>query len=161
MGRLIGCLLVLLLGACRTERTTGTQLLAELLPGRPGASLEELTAELTVQPLLTDSLGRVFQWKRASGGRVRLEAYGQGRLISLISNFAAETEDSCLTVYQFLEQELRKCYGLPAAGRSGDYEWYDPADGRVVALRLLPDKRRLTLQTFRSFESARELPSSQ
>jgi hypothetical protein len=137
---------VLLLGGCAPERTLGPQLFEELLPVRLGTSPWQLTDRLNRQPLISDSLGLVFKWKRSSGERVRLEAYGLLQIEALVANFTAQTEDSCLAAYQALESVLREQLGLPISGSSGNYAWHRSTQGDLIVLRLLPDKKRLTLQ---------------
>lgn len=150
MGRLSGLFttaaVLLLLGGCVAERTLGPHLIEELLPVQLGADPPRLTDQLNRQPMISDSLGLVFQWKRSSGERVRLEAYGPKQIEALVANLTAQTEDSCLAVYQALELELREQLGLPVSGSPGNYAWHRPTHSDLVVLRLLPDKKRLTLQ---------------
>lgn len=148
-------LLALLTCACAATNTIGDDLRIDLLGHgngyslrglKPGVPSDSASVLLGLAPTLEDSLGQVYEWNLTPTERARLETYGTGSLKSVIVNVSAEDEGRCLLLYESLERHYRSLWGEPMSGRFGDYRWRAPKDGLELGLRLLPDKKRLTVQ---------------
>jgi len=148
-------LLACLACACAATNAIGDELREDLLGHgsghslrglKPGVPSDSVSALLSLAPTLEDSLGQVYEWNLTSAERARLETYGSGRLKSVIINVSAEDEGRCLLLYESLERHYRSQWGEPALGRFGDYRWRVHKDSLELGLRLLPDKKRLTVQ---------------
>lgn len=141
--------------ACAATNAIGDELREDLLGSgsgnslrglKPGVLSDSVSALLNLAPALEDSLGKVYEWNLTLTERARLETYGSGRLKSVIINVSAEDEGRCLLLYESLERHYRSLWGEPTSGGFGDYRWRVPDDKQELGLRLLPDKKRLTLQ---------------
>lgn len=148
-------LLALLVCACAATNTIGDELRVDLLGSgsgyslrglKPGVPSDSASVLLNIAPALEDSLGMVYEWNLTPTERARLETYGFGRIKSVIINVSAEDEGRCLLLYESLERHYRSLWGEPTSGGFGDYRWRVPDDKQELGLRLLPDKKRLTLQ---------------